>query len=144
MAPDAAVVELRSAILRGDAVATELGIFVVRSTGQARAVWLLPSDGLLADVLDARRTPLYSIEPGQVPFISFADDYAAIVPQLRQAEITTLPDPDALPDTPPAGAVAWRDLGWFAVVRGPGPDEPPTVVFRQSDALAEALRVDDQ
>lgn len=149
---------VRSAILRGETVDTELGQFQIRTykryegknprTGEPVVVpgrhelWLLPSDRLLADVLGVvRERPSAFVDAG-ARFVSVADDYAAIVARLKTSKVTKVPDPYSWSDTEPKDPVPWHDLGWFAVFRGRQEEGGPLrslVVFRPNVAIGEAL-----
>jgi len=154
--------KFRKLVLRGESVHTEFGEFSVRTykryegrnprTGELVIVpakhqfFLRLADAFRNDVLDRSRPPQAPTRSTASPHISFADDYFAIVAQLRRKKVTPVHDPDAWPDTAPEEPVAWHDLGWFAVFRGPDHDEhhdEPTVrtavVFRPSDEIIEAL-----
>ena len=151
----------RSALLTSESVETEFGTFWVRTypvyegvnprTGELvivppkQLLFLAPAPDFQTDVLDRTR-PLQPPPCGAsdtAPFVSVADDYVAIVEQLRKTKVTKVASPDAWTATDPEHPVPWHDLGCFAVFRGPEHDEPAqrtAVVFRQSDELALTLR----
>jgi len=152
--------ELRSAILRGNPVDTELGTFSVRTYPRYEGgnphdaesvvvpakhlLFLSPADTFHADVLDHAR-PLRLPDRSQLTahhsYVSVVEDYLELVSQLRRTTITQVPDPYAWSDVEPAQPVRWRDLGHLAVFQGPDYDDKvrTTIVFRQSASLAAAL-----
>ena len=151
----------RSALLTSESVETEFGTFWVRTypvfegmnplTGELvivspkQLLFLSPAADFQTDVLDRTR-PLQApvrANADAAPYVSVADDYVAIVEQLRKTKVTKVASPDAWAATDPEHPVPWHDLGCFAVFRGPEHDDTAqrsAIVFRQSDELAIQLR----